>query len=170
MSRDLASAIKSARKSKKYSQTMLAHECGVALATIQNIEAGIANPTFSTVVSVLNALGLKFIIEEKQTDWKSLIRYGLPIISQEQDAKASSLPTKSELVYDLSAINFKELSKESIRVKSAVASFLSALKDHFASVYIQLPVGLRVEFELNESENISPKLRRIALAKLSEYL
>ena len=61
------------------SQAELAGEGGVSLATIQNIEADRANPSMSTLRSVLEALGLTLSVEPEKADWEALAAFGLPL-------------------------------------------------------------------------------------------
>jgi DNA-binding XRE family transcriptional regulator len=61
----LADAIKKGRTSLQMSQRALAKLVGISTRDVCHIEQGKANPTLSTQVKLLSALGLKLAIEAK---------------------------------------------------------------------------------------------------------
>lgn len=61
----LANAVKKSRTSLQISQRALAKLVGISTRDVCHIEQGKANPTLTTQVKILSALGLKIAIEEK---------------------------------------------------------------------------------------------------------
>ncbi len=79
--------IRETRRSIGLSQTELAVASGLSLATIQNIEAGRANPSISTLRSAIEPLGLKVTVEPAESDWDALIALGLPLAGSERPSR-----------------------------------------------------------------------------------
>lgn len=65
---ELGSVIRSRRQSLRSTQKTLAEMSGVSVRMIKSIEGGYANPSVATLEKVLNALGLKLAIVEKDAD------------------------------------------------------------------------------------------------------
>ena len=61
------------------SQVDLAFRTGVSLPTIQNIEAGTANPSIAILKKIVNCFGYEITITPSEPDWKKLIALGLPM-------------------------------------------------------------------------------------------
>jgi transcriptional regulator with XRE-family HTH domain len=55
---ELAAAISKARAAKKMTQEELAYQAGVALRTLQNLEAGTLNARYTTLKSVAKGLSV----------------------------------------------------------------------------------------------------------------
>lgn len=64
---DLQSTIKTRRKALKISQEDLAQMADVGLATVKDIERGKANPSLSTIIRLLEVLGLEISFVERET-------------------------------------------------------------------------------------------------------
>ena len=64
---DLQSTIKTRRKALKISQEDLAQMADVGLATVKDIEWGKANPSLSTIIRLLEVLGLEISFVERET-------------------------------------------------------------------------------------------------------
>lgn len=64
---DLQSTIKTRRKALKISQEDLAQMADVGLATVKDIERGKANPSLSTMIRLLEVLGLEISFVERET-------------------------------------------------------------------------------------------------------
>jgi len=77
---DSASLLRESRTLQGLTQTELAHRSGVSLPTVQNLEAGRANPTLATLQAVLNALGLELSLEPRSADWDELALCGAPLM------------------------------------------------------------------------------------------
>lgn len=88
----ISEPIRETRRLLGISQTALAVRAGVSLATVQNIEAGRANPSLSTLERLLAPLGLGLAVEPRQADWDALAAFGLPLTGA---ARAVYGPTKS---------------------------------------------------------------------------
>ena len=55
---DFGVLIRSHRENKHYSRETLAELCGISDRCISNIERGVSNPKFDTVVKLCNACGI----------------------------------------------------------------------------------------------------------------
>lgn len=159
--------IKSRRETKGWSQSKLATESHCSLATIQNIEAGRANPEIETLESILSSLGQKIVITSKKIDltfWPSL---GLPLLEKEE---VLVKPSKELLIEQLQLVELHLSQLKEERVCTAFISFLSGLKFHFPQVYSQLGSSINQWFIKNETIYCRPKLRRLSIEKLATYL
>ena len=150
-------------------QFELAAQSGVSLPTIQNIEAGKANPSLDVLEKLLEALGLKLKIDYPEVDIEMAIILGVPL-SAKSGVKVS--PTKELLkrevrkwTYSFNHSTFTE------REELAFVSFLWALKDHWPSFYteIECPIFEEKISKLKIKGHVI-KLRRIAISNLSKYL
>jgi transcriptional regulator with XRE-family HTH domain len=74
----IGSIIKQARTASGLTQSELAGLAAISLATIQNIEAQKANPSFTTLEKLLFHLGLKFSIEPQRPNWDYISKVALP--------------------------------------------------------------------------------------------
>ena len=165
----LSLALKSQRKRLGLSQLELAQRCGVGLATIQNIESNKANPELKTVLKLLDSLQLKLEIVGVPSHWEDLVDYGVPLLGTLKNK--SIVPDRSSLVHQLQNLKVSELKKiKEDRAITALASFFSAIFDHYPSVYHLMPTELQVFLKMNFLNRATPKLRRIALSQISSYL
>ncbi|MDD5819524.1 MAG: helix-turn-helix transcriptional regulator [Candidatus Cryptobacteroides sp.] len=64
---DLREVMKSRRKTLSITQNDLAEMAGVSLATVKDIERGKANPSMSTVLEILDVLGMEITYSVRQT-------------------------------------------------------------------------------------------------------
>lgn len=64
---DINNIIRNRRRELGISQEDLAEMSEVSLATIKNIERGEGNPTFKTVMKVMEILGLEIIFQVRNT-------------------------------------------------------------------------------------------------------
>ena len=67
------------RKLIGLNQSELAFQAGCSLATIQNIEAGVANPSIETLTVIYEALGLEMETQTTAPNWRRLCDYGWPM-------------------------------------------------------------------------------------------
>ncbi len=67
------------RKDLRLSQVALSARSGVSLPTLQRIESGKANPSLSTLESLVSALDLELSCNDVSVDWDELAAYGLPL-------------------------------------------------------------------------------------------
>lgn len=64
---DINNIIRNRRRELGISQEDLAEMSEVSLATIKNIERGEGNPTFKTVMKVMEILGLEIVFQVRNT-------------------------------------------------------------------------------------------------------
>lgn len=164
--------LKTLRMNIGFSQVKLAHESGVSLPTIQNIEANKANPTVDIFEKIFHALGLKFEITPIPFNVEVAIAFGVPLTSLNRPL-------------DPVIVNAQELKHETRkwhhafldgslgeRERLALTAFLIALKTHYPNFYnseIANPVFEKeIQKHINSAKVI--KLRRLALNSLSKYL
>ncbi len=159
---------------------------GVSLPTIQNIERGVANPSFSTLQSLLDALGLRLNVEGEPVDWDTLVSCGLPLLQNETTAVRPSRPLLiqslrralcelHEYYQEKGRQDYRDCSQQAgeyERKRDSVCALLLALKTHYGSVFDKNFARLRGAQELlgNNPTGRILKLRRIALSRLAEYL
>ena len=163
--------LKKIRLNHQLSQVKLAHESGVSLPTIQNIEAGKANPTIEVIEKLLHVFGLQYQVLTPEFDPERAAAFGVPLLSH--DSHHQMLVNKNTLKIEarkwLHSLMEQKLSE---RDKLAVIAFLKAIKDHYPSFY---------EHEISTSfydqliqQHVKDgrviKLRRIALSNVSQYL
>jgi transcriptional regulator with XRE-family HTH domain len=154
-----------------YSQVKLSHESQVSLPTIQNIEAGKANPTIDVLVRLTKVFGLSIKIEPQPFDIEKAIALGVPLASM---SKTSSPPMVNSKILKQEVKSWHHpLLANSLaeREEVAMVSFIIALKDHYASFYdeIKSPIFEQKIKEYGYCGKVI-KLRRMALSNLSKYL
>ncbi|MCB9092099.1 MAG: helix-turn-helix transcriptional regulator [Halobacteriovoraceae bacterium] len=159
---------KAIRKQMGYSQIKLAQISQISLPTIQNIEAGKANPTIDILEKLTHALGLELSISSAPFDAERAISLGVPLLgnSQIKGSEKQLIKESKKWVHLLSNKALKE------RETEAIVAFLMALKDHFPVFYKNEIACPLFEKEIEESRNNGRiiKLRRIALSNLGQYL
>lgn len=64
---ELGDVLKSRRKTLEISQLDLAEMAGVGLATVKDIERKKGNPSMSTVLRILEVLGIEIIFQVRKT-------------------------------------------------------------------------------------------------------
>lgn len=70
--KQVGSTIKNRRKKLEINQQTLADLAGVAVNTIVAIERGEGNPQLSTLLTILDTLGLQMDINLKQLDYETV--------------------------------------------------------------------------------------------------
>ena len=68
-------------------QTKLSALSGVSLPTIQNIEAGRANPELETLQKLLHVLGIETQWGTRKPDWDFLSTCGVPLLGSQSSRK-----------------------------------------------------------------------------------
>ena len=167
--KNLLAGIRKARQEQNLSQQRLAARAGVSLATVQNLESGEGNPELSTIQSILEALALEISLKPKPVDIETLAQLGAPLLSS--GAVSSSLKLHplfliNELLHISAWLPTLDLQS---REANALAAYLSAIDDHYGSVWDQLSPVVKSWFKKYPNE-ISPKLRRLSLQRLGEFL
>lgn len=170
---DASPWIRETRLSLGMTQAELSARAGVSLATVQNVEAGTANPALSTLRRLLAALGLVLDVRPGGADWDALASLGLPLSSQ----GAARQPVRIDDLPELIAQAALELSDETAgapqqRKRESLQALLLALSSHFPSVYRK---WFRRAPLVNALLPATPsgrhiKLARIALARLATQL
>lgn len=167
---DIWNQIKTRRLKSQLSQQEVAARARVSLATLQNIEAGRANPAHNTLLAICQVLGLQLsLLAESPKDHISLlISYGVPLMEGGKLMTARPNRTSEGLLKILNGITplISDLKRNS-REELALASFLRALRDHYPTFWTRTDRNLELWLV---KRPISAKLRRLALASLSEYL
>jgi transcriptional regulator with XRE-family HTH domain len=155
------------------SQLELSHLSRVSLATIQNLEAGRANPSLRILAPILRALGLELDLVETNADWDLLIDHGLPLSKHGSGEQA---PTAVSLLQHLRLaardVDRGRITAGAERKRESLDALLLALKTSFPSRYRKW-FGRSPLFERLTPKRPSGrviKLKRIAEARLGEYL
>lgn len=167
MSFHYAETIRNHRKEVGWTQTELAQKSNCSLATIQNIEANRANPEIQTLERILNSLGCELKVTPKsiQLDyWPSL---GLPLMIE----KARPVRPTPELLLEqgqMISARLESITEE--RLRTAFVSFFEAIRSHYPSVYSRMGDQIHQWAQKHSARDYRPKLRRIALERLSVYL
>lgn len=171
--------IKAKRTDLGLSQSQLAIEAGVSLPTIQNIEAGKANLSQSTLEHILEVLGLKLQVMAVGLDWDKVVSLGVPLTGS--SATALGFPSSSkEFISSLDdflkslSIRKEEMLKNS-RHWEAFTAFLWALETHYSKTLERLRYSKKAKLILNQNLELFEigrliKLRRIALANIGGFL
>ncbi|MBW2699472.1 MAG: helix-turn-helix transcriptional regulator [Deltaproteobacteria bacterium] len=161
------------RQALGMSQLDLCHQAGVSLATVQNIEAGRANPSLSTLERILDALGLWFQVGYAGTDWDALADHGLPLASGSENPRH---PTPEGLRHHLTRavveIEARGWPKNRDRKTEALEAMLLALRSAYPTTFQSWFGRSKVVNRLvpdNPSGRVI-RLKRIAVRALSEYL
>lgn len=157
--------IKLARKALGFKQMQVAVEAGVSLATLQNIEAGKANPSYETLQAILGVLGLKLKIQPHSITPENLASLGVPVVVEQ--ISPMSFTSAAEFRAQLKSIRPELFEDE--KVKKAFVSYLIALKDHYPDFWQTIQVQFAPWLKEND-HLLSIKLRRISLAQLGEIL
>jgi transcriptional regulator with XRE-family HTH domain len=155
--------IKKNRIQMGYSQSELAIKAGVGLATLQNIEADRANPSIKTLRTILKVLHIEIRFEStrRKADRKILLSLGLPLMGDEE---GEYVRTRARLLTQLQTLSFADFKGRELR---ALSSWLHAIRDHYPSFWEEVPARLKA---WSQNQQVSPKLRRLALARLGSYL
>ena len=163
--------LKQLRVDSGWSQVKLAHESGVSLPTIQNIEADKANPTIEVLEKLLKALGLEIQIFSSPFNSERASSFGVPLSSSQAKTRinVNKNTLKTETRQWLQNLNEKKLSE---REELSVIAFLRGIHDHYPSYYrneISTPL-FDEKIRKYQKDGRVIKLRRIALANMSHYL
>ena len=177
--------IRDERRRQGLTQSGLARRAGVSLPTVQNLEAGRTNPTYSTLRAVLGVLGLEMRVETRTMDWERLAALGAPLMVGEGSPRewgaahtgesplttdgASLLAALRDGCRDLSAPGRQGLDQ---RRREAVQALLLALRTHFPAFYTEHLAGIPL-YEDPLSQPITGRIirmKRQATSALAEYL
>jgi transcriptional regulator with XRE-family HTH domain len=163
--------LKETRLNYRLSQVKLSHESGVSLPTIQNIEAGKANPTVEVLERLLSSFGLQFQVAIPEFDSERASAFGVPLVAY--SSKSVVLVNKDTLRIETrkwhQLLLVKKLPEREV---VSVIAFLKGLKEHYYQYYekeIATPLFDQM-IEAHSGDGRVIKLRRIALANMSQYL
>ena len=169
---DLAQAVGASRRILGITQVQLAALTSISLPTIQQIEAGRANPAIGTVNSVFGALGLRLAYEPQAVNWSVLRAGGLPTGG---NAEATRPPTADELIRELrhALLDYERGALAAApRLKEALGATFAALQCHFPRSYARhfgrCKAAMELVQQLPRARLI--KLKRLAHARLAEVL
>ncbi len=167
--------IKEQRKRIGLTQVDLAHRSNVSLPSIQNIEAGKANPSIDVLEKLAQALGLTISLQESKPNWALLSLCGCPILLKPEEKKSLEgfRPTLELLIENIPAALATIQKPEQSREKHALCALFLALQMHFPTTYkkiLKLYPGIRSIMANNKISGEIIKLRRIAISTLATYL
>lgn len=175
--------IRETRRSLGVSQAALAAQAGVSLATLQNIEAGRANPSISTLEKLLAPLGLGLAVKPRSDSWDVLAalgqpRLGLPRLNPPvADHGIGGVRTVEESLLDhihLAALDLERQpeSPDHERRTECLQALLIAIRSHFPSRYTRWfhRSPLIRDLVPDEPTGRLIKLSRIARQPLAEIL
>lgn len=165
--------LREARASLGISQLELSHLTGVSLASIQNLEAGRANPSLGILEPILRVLGLELSLVDSAADWDALVDHGLPLSGKGSVAQP---PTATGLVHHLRLaareVEHWRSGTDGGRKREGLEALLLALRTCFPSRYRKWfgrsPLFERLTPRRPTGRVI--KLMRIAEVRLGEYL
>lgn len=166
--KDLAVQIRSFRRQRKLSQQEMATRAGISLATLQNVEAGNANPSWSTLSALAEILGLYIRLIPRALAWDQLAHLGCPV-SEQGEGNFITRPTREELIQVFNGFNPPKVAASSSREWSALYAFGAAIESHYPSVWKEINPAF-VNWFGRQKTVPSPKLRRLALQRLGSYL
>jgi transcriptional regulator with XRE-family HTH domain len=168
----LPKLLKSSRKAFGLTQSELAQAACLSLPFVQQIESGKGNPSLQSLSLLLKALGLE-LQTSPRADWSVLSALGLPILSKD----LPPIRPSSELLIENLRSACMELANASphpdtARRVEALGALLLALRDGYPSWYKKhiARSELMQSFCPKSYSGRIIKLRRICLARLSEYL
>ena len=154
-------------------QAKLSMLSGVSLPTIQNIEAGRANPELETIQKLLHVLGMETQFVAKSVDWDFLSSCGVPLRGYQTSLKAETgipfLKTRfiEQMRLALLECNSSDTTERD-RKSKAIGATLLALQTHYPSVFADFSDSELAKKLL--SQKGLQKLRRIALTGLMRFL
>jgi len=173
--------LKIVRNELNFSQQEVASKAGISLATYQTLEAKMANPSLSTLEKIAKVLGLELTFSQKRFSLSKMIKLGVPLFLENEGEVGEnvSVVNTNDLQYELiDQLNCIQTNKNGdienldSRSHKAIEAFLLAIFEHYPTFFkIHLAKNKNIERLLNNAntgEHI--KLKRIALARVSEYL
>jgi transcriptional regulator with XRE-family HTH domain len=169
-----ATILRAARKRSGITQAALAVSADASLATIQNLEAGRANPSMDLLQRVLDVLGLRVEIVPELPDWDALVSLGLPLAARQERQMVRDEEKLLKHLRRAVAMNHGEGETQPYepRLVEALQALLLALRDHYPTLWRRsLARSTSVSAWLPaEIDGRLIKLRRLARARLGEYL
>lgn len=171
---ELIRSVRASRRALGLSQASLAGIADVSLATLQNLEAGRANPSMSVLERILEPLGLGVEVRPEPADWDALAAHGAPLAAEgtwrgrRDGASLAAHVRRAALEVDRMAVG----SPDRQRKLECLQALLLALKLHFPGTY-RRHLGrspLVASLLADGPSGRVIKLSRLARATLAEYL
>ena len=166
---NLSKIIKNQRIKQGLTQQQLSFKSEVSVPTIQNIEAGIANPAWSTAMKIFSSLGLKFEINET---FKELRISDLMARTDLAHSKNSEKMILQCLQGEVPFWNLKTSDFPS-RDQELTWSLILALKDHFP-FWVKKNKALVGSFRLHKNQTFDTnrilKFRRLWVDRLAKVI
>ena len=164
--------VRETRRSIGMSQVDLAVESGLSLATVQNIEADRANPSLSTLRSILGPLGLTLAVEPEEADWDALAALGLPLAGSATPRPGDVLSLRRHIRRAALEMSRDPAIADGERKRECLQALLLAIHRHFPSRFRSWFRRSPLIRDLlpDEPTGRMIKLSRIALAPLAEIL
>lgn len=145
----------------------------VSLATVQNIEAGRANPAVGTLGRILDVLGMDLELRRRPVDWDLLVAMGVPL---QQQGAANVRPTPELLARLLRSAVAELMQCPGVdvdqRKMEAVQATLCAAQRHFPTFYRRYFARNLLACALVRRKTTGRLVRqgRLAASRLAEYL
>lgn len=169
--------IKTTRSQLGLSQFSLAAISNVSLPTIQNIEAGRANPSLEVILKLFKVLKIEIQFSLKKIDWDCLAQGGVPLTFTNHSNGSKKPPNKEEFETELKRAYLfltrpqQEIDSEPPRNWEAFISYLWALSSHYPNAFYKI---FKTDFSIDTylekySYNKLIKLRRLALSQIKNY-
>ena len=166
---------KKLRQNLSMSQSTLAHAAGISLPSVQNLEAGKANPSFETLKNISEVLGVDIELKVRPVDWNLLAAHGAPISAT--PLQGNFKPNRKSLALLLKQacieLSLGEKVSDHERKQESVAAVLLAIHAHYPPFYLEISKSSKILRDFSESIKLTGrliKLKRLALASVSEYL
>lgn len=167
----LPAQARGARLALGLTQAELAARAGVSLATVQNLEAGRANPALETAGRILACLAMRLEPAQVAPDWTALAAHGLPMAGQ-LPGKALRSPSSLRLLLEGALLASRDEANQNPRQSEALQALMLALAHGYPSLYaawFSRSALAKAWVPVCPSGRVI-KLRRIALSVLAEYL
>ena len=170
---EIGREVRWARRALGLSQVAFAARARVSLPTLQNVEAGRANPAFSTLRLLLRPLGLSLDLGVPRVDWDVLSSHGLPLSGGSDRTVRTSAASLVRLVRiaALALARSPDVPGQE-RHREAMQGLLLAVRTHFPSLYrrrLEDSPAVRRLLPAEPSGRVV-KLGRIARDALARYL
>ena len=167
-------SFKHLRHLKHLTQVQLAAKANVSLPTIQNIEAGKANPTLNLLEKIYHTFGVTLEIRSQDPDWSFLKMCGLPL-----EFTPKKYPKKQvDLTLLASHLNkaiqtlLVSPPNETKQFEESLVAMILAIREHYYSFYRYF-LNSRETFKFLQNHEATGriiKLKRIAASHLAEIL
>lgn len=173
----LSELIKNARSQIGLSQFSLAATAEVSLPTIQNIEAGKANPSLEVIIKLFKVLKIEMQFKPERINWDCLIQGGVPLISSNHSNFSNNPSSKEDFEMELKrAYSFLTnphlmTEDEAPRNWEALIAYFWALSSHYPKSFAKIfktPFSIESYIKIY-SYNKLIKLRRLALSQIKNY-